>query len=141
MEDIIIMYDINLTYNLTDSVILCTNRLIPGILRTNRLIPVILRTSRLIPVILRTSRLIPVIFCWSALRHSPSKRKPAGGKRVHTVSESETLSEPQRSEGRDARSRNISFTDRDTLPSGNTDCPPESSSHFTWYRNHEILYK
>nr|XP_022306927.1 phosphatidylinositol 4-phosphate 5-kinase type-1 alpha-like isoform X7 [Crassostrea virginica] len=67
-----------------------------------------------------------------ALRHSPSKRKPAGGKRVHTVSESETLSEPQRSEGRDARSRNISFTDRDTLPSGTKggrpDLLPENST-------------
>lgn len=40
------------------------------------------------------------------------------GKRANTTSESETLSEPPRTEVRGQRTRNISFSDDDGLPSG-----------------------
>lgn len=40
------------------------------------------------------------------------------GKRANTTSESETLSEPPRTEVRGQRARNISFSDDDGLPSG-----------------------
>ncbi|XP_065925141.1 phosphatidylinositol 4-phosphate 5-kinase type-1 alpha isoform X7 [Magallana gigas] len=67
-----------------------------------------------------------------ALKHSPSKRKPTMGKRANTTSESETLSEPPRTEVRGQRTRNISFSDDDGLPSGTKggrpDLLPENST-------------
>eukprot|EP00105_Crassostrea_gigas_P023428 XP_011443264.1 PREDICTED: phosphatidylinositol 4-phosphate 5-kinase type-1 alpha isoform X3 [Crassostrea gigas] len=67
-----------------------------------------------------------------ALKHSPSKRKPTMGKRANTTSESETFSEPPRTEVRGQRTRNISFSDDDGLPSGTKggrpDLLPENST-------------
>uniref|UniRef100_K1QA59 Phosphatidylinositol-4-phosphate 5-kinase type-1 alpha n=1 Tax=Magallana gigas TaxID=29159 RepID=K1QA59_MAGGI len=66
------------------------------------------------------------------LKHSPSKRKPTMGKRANTTSESETFSEPPRTEVRGQRTRNISFSDDDGLPSGTKggrpDLLPENST-------------
>ncbi|XP_048749610.1 phosphatidylinositol 4-phosphate 5-kinase type-1 alpha-like isoform X5 [Ostrea edulis] len=53
-----------------------------------------------------------------ALRHSPSKRKPTTSKRLNTTSESEPLSESQRSEIRSQRTGAVSSSDDELLPTG-----------------------
>lgn len=75
-------------------------------------------------------------FCtlvFEALKHSPSKRKPTASKRANTTSESETLSEPPRMEVRGQRTRNISFSDDDGLPSGLLTFCTQSEFNSIWH--------